>query len=200
MAQSQPLSTARLAALSDGVFAIAMTVMALELTAAVEADASVAAILLASGGKLLAFALSLLILGLFWVGQQTALRTLGEDDGENGGTSSRAHTFLNIAFLGCIALVPFPAALIGTHLDDPWSLAAYGGLLTLAAILLDLSLWQGTSAGGSARHPVARRLIRAVLSYAASVALSFANPYLGFAAFALSHIYFMLAPIQSGKA
>ena len=196
MARQEPLSTSRLAALSDGVFAIAMTVMALELTATVEVDASVPAILLASGGKLIAFALSLLILGLFWVVQQVALRTLGAGN----GSSDRTHTFLNIAFLGCVALVPFPAALIGTHPDDPWSLAVYGGLLTLAAVLLDLSLWRGRRALDARQAPsVGGRLVRAVLSYAASVAIAFVNPYFGLAAFALSHIVFMVAPIRSAE-
>ena len=70
----------RLAALSDGVFAVAMTLLMLDLHApaaeAVHSEKGLWMALQALGPRLLMFAMSFLTLGIFWVGQQTQLNHL----------------------------------------------------------------------------------------------------------------------------
>lgn len=67
----QPVSTRRLEAFSDGIFAIAATLLVLELTAAkfgeINTDADFLRGLLATVPTLLNFALSFLLLGLLWM-------------------------------------------------------------------------------------------------------------------------------------
>ena len=72
-------SIERLAALSDGVFAVAMTLLVLDLRApAIEAIHSEAGIRMALANlapRLLVYIMSFLTLGIFWIGQQTQLIT-----------------------------------------------------------------------------------------------------------------------------
>ena len=187
-------SSKRLAALSDGIFAIAMTVMALELTSVVTSDGTVRSMWPELWPRLVAFVMSFLILSLFWIGHQSILK-----DGKSGpGTRlPRAALLQNLVFLGCIAIIPFPAALIGTHHEDVLSFVVYGGVLTLAAISLELSWYQQ-------RHllpkivgrNIKRRLSAAIASYGVSTALAFIDPVIGLAAFGISHLTFAARPMR----
>jgi uncharacterized membrane protein len=73
-------SVERLAALSDGVFAVAMTLLVLDLRApAAEAVHSERDLWLALGGlapRFVMCAMTFITLGIFWVGQQTQLNPL----------------------------------------------------------------------------------------------------------------------------
>ena len=70
-------SVERLAALSDGIFAVAMTLLVLDLRVpasdAVHSEHDLGRVLLAMGPRLLIFLMSMMTLGIFWVGQQTQL-------------------------------------------------------------------------------------------------------------------------------
>lgn len=190
-------SADRLAALSDGVFAIAMTVMALELTDAVEKDVPLFELWLAIWPRLIAFAFSFLILALFWISQQYVLGPRGERASPPSSSLwlSRRHVFIHLAFLGCVASIPFPAAIVGTHPDDPWSFVIYGFVLTLAAICLELTWFdRRDELPAEVGRALTHRLVVAVSSYAGSIALAFVYPYLGLVAFALSHVSLALKP------
>jgi len=73
-------SVERLAALSDGVFAVAMTLLVLDLrvpaTEAIRNEHDLWHALLALSPRLLMYMMSFLTLGIFWVGQQTQLNHL----------------------------------------------------------------------------------------------------------------------------
>ena len=68
-------SVERLAALSDGIFAVAMTLLVLDLRVpaaeAVHSERDLGRVLLALAPRLLFFLMSMMTLGIFWVGQQT---------------------------------------------------------------------------------------------------------------------------------
>ena len=100
-----------LTSLTDGVFAIAMTLLALELVATVEADRSLRELWPALWPRLVSCVMSFLILGLFWIAHRAALSPIR--------TTDRGHVALNLLFLMLVAAIPFPAALVGTHPDDP---------------------------------------------------------------------------------
>ena len=187
---SDPNPTRRLEALSDGVFAIAMTVMALELTATVRPEAGFRETWEELWPRLVAYVMSFLILSLFWMGQKLALDASSE--------TPRWHQITHLLFLMVVAAIPFPAALVGSHPDAFWAFAVYGGVLTLAAALLELSVRQvlhhaGTDPRGRA---VEKRLLIALAGYAGCLLVALVQPVLGLVAFAGSHAAMMLVPLQ----
>ncbi len=101
-------SVERLAALSDGLFAVAMTLLVLDLkvpaSQAIETDGALLAALGDLAPRLIIYLMSFLTLGIFWVGQQTQLNHLVHSD--------RHLTWINLAFLFTISLTPFSTALM----------------------------------------------------------------------------------------
>src|SRR5579872_5972366 len=101
-------SVERLAALSDGVFAVAMTLLVLDLRApAVEAVHSEQDLWRALGAlapRLLMYVMSFLTLGIFWVGQQTQLNHLARSD--------RSLSWIHILFLFAVSMTPFSTTLL----------------------------------------------------------------------------------------
>src|SRR2546425_1285953 len=100
----------RLAALSDGVFAVAMTLLVLDLRApAVEAvhnEHDLWRALVTLSPRLIMYLMSFMTLGIFWVGQQTQLNHLVRSD--------RNLTWIHIAFLCAVAIMPFaPGVVLG---------------------------------------------------------------------------------------
>src|ERR1700722_12774663 len=128
-------SVERLAALSDGVFAVAMTLLALDLrvpaTEAIRNEHDLWHALLALSPQLLMYMMSFLTLGIFWVGQQTQLNHLAR--------SERSLSWIHIAFLFAVSLTPFSTTLLAEFPDSglPWSptgstLRCWGVRFTLA--------------------------------------------------------------------
>ena len=70
-------SAERLAALSDGIFAVAMTLLVLDLRVpaadAVHSERDLWHVLVALSPRLVIFLMSVMTLGIFWIGQQTHL-------------------------------------------------------------------------------------------------------------------------------
>jgi uncharacterized membrane protein len=125
-------SVARLAALSDGVFAIALTLLVLDLhTPAVEAirdEASLVSALAAIAPRLGIWGMSFLTLGIFWVGQATQLEALKHSD--------RDLTWLHLAFLAAVSLLPFSTALLGEFYRLHAALVVYWLNIALLGVLI----------------------------------------------------------------
>ena len=122
----------RLAALSDGVFAVAMTLLVLDLRApAVEAIHSEHDLLLALVEllpRLATYFMSFLTLGIFWLGQQVQLDRLARSD--------RDLAWIHLAFLCAVTLVPFSTALLAEHMISRVALIVYwGNIVVLGALL-----------------------------------------------------------------
>jgi uncharacterized membrane protein len=173
-------SLARLAALSDGVFAVAMTLLVLNLKAPSAPGHAQHPIW--SGGsehtllhgllhevapRLLPYAMSFLTLGIFWVGQQTQL--------ESFTRSTRALTWIHLTFLLAVTLMPFSTALLAEDTTYRLSMAVYWlNLFALGAVLL-VSLRYADRAGliSEATTPEMRAALRRrIVSYQALYALA----------------------------
>jgi uncharacterized membrane protein len=120
----------RLAALSDGVFAVAMTLLVLDLRApsaeSIHSEGWRALVPLAR--RLLMYMMSFMTLGIFWVGQQTQLNQLVR--------SSRSHTWIHLGFLFPVTLTPFSTSLLAEHTDSRLALVVYWlNILLLGATL-----------------------------------------------------------------
>ena len=127
------MPTSRLEAFADGVFAIAATLLIIEV-ALPEGD--VGRGLLDIWPSYFAYALSFLSIGIMWVNHHVVLSFVREAD--------RSFLFINLFLLMAIAFVPFPTAVYAEHLQDeggePAALA-YGLTFVVIAIFFQL-FWQ----------------------------------------------------------
>jgi uncharacterized membrane protein len=141
--------TARIEAFSDGVFAIAATLLILELKVpifgAAEGEPSNAALLwrmLDDWHHYVAFGLSFGSILVMWVNHHRIFRVVRKsDDG---------FLFWNGLLLLCITIVPFPTALIAEYMDKPAAKAAaavYSGMGLLIALAFT-AVWQYAIRGG----------------------------------------------------
>ncbi len=88
---------------SDAVFAIAITLLVVDIRVP-EVVVHAGHELYESRGKILSFAISFLVIGLFWIGHHRLFRYITALD--------RPVIFLNLLFLGTIAFLPYPTALL----------------------------------------------------------------------------------------
>ncbi len=103
--------TQRLEAFSDGVFAIAITLLIIEIgVPAVTSDESLGSELRHLWPEYFAYVLSFITIGIYWANHNSFFRMFVRTD----------HYFLmlNVFFLMAIAFLPFPTAVLGEYLDD----------------------------------------------------------------------------------
>lgn len=204
-------SLERLAALSDGIFAVAMTLLVLDLHTPV-AEASVrlsTPMLWTSQGlakefalltdlaslapHLLPYVLSFLTLGIFWVGQQTQLNHLEH--------SNRSLTWIHLAFLFCVTLMPFSTRLLVEFLEYRSALVAYWATIFLLGATLYAS-WGCATRGKLVKSDIPREVPAAICRritigqalYAFGALLCIFNTYWSIAFIVLAQLNYAIAP------
>ena len=128
-------SLGRLLALSDGVFAIAMTLLALDLMVPTlkghVTNQQLVHALAQGGDSYWSFILSFYVIAIYWGGHRRIMRSVSVFD----ATLVRDTAFLLII----VAALPFPTSVLGKYGSTGFALALYGAfnaLATLALILL----------------------------------------------------------------
>src|SRR6185437_6822107 len=120
----------RLLAFSDGVFAIAVTLLVLDLRLPSEAtaggDEGVASALLAMGPKLLIFVFTFIVIGIGWLGHHRKFSYIRKVDG--------GLLWLNLLYLLSLCLVPFATSLLSDH-SDRISFVVYTCVMALVMLL-----------------------------------------------------------------
>src|SRR6266850_2199124 len=101
------MRTTRLEAFSDGVFAIAATLLVLELRVPAE-SADLGAALTHLWPAYAAYLVSFLTIGIIWVNHHTLLEHCRRVD--------RRFLYLNLLLLIAVGIVPFPTALVGQYI------------------------------------------------------------------------------------
>ena len=101
------LSVHRIDALTDGIYAVAMTLLVIELKLPEHGDADLAHALFELLPKLYAWFISFFVMAFFWMGHHRAHSYLRHVDGPL--------VWLNVAQLACVSLMPFSCALLGEH-------------------------------------------------------------------------------------
>ncbi len=128
-------SVERLAALSDGVFAVAMTLLLLELHVpshqAVHSERELLLAMVAFLPQLAVYLMSFLTLGIFWVGQQTQLNHLEHSD--------RNLTWLHLAFLFAVTLMPVSTRFLTEYSEYRATLLTYWFNILLLGMILYFS-------------------------------------------------------------
>ena len=142
------MSTARLETFADGVFAIAATLLILNVDAQVrEGSTGIGDRLLEIWPSYIAYAVSFVTIGIIWSNHHTVMAQLGR--------VNRTFLMLNVFLLLCVAFLPFPTRLVAEHLRDRAELEpaalAYGATMTVMSVCY-LSLWLYATRG--------RRLLR----------------------------------------
>jgi uncharacterized membrane protein len=133
----------RIAAFTDGVMAVAITLLVLNIQVpTLEQGESLADALFDLLPSLGAYVLAFALVGRFWVIHHNLFETLRDFD--------RALMAMNLTFLALIVLVPFSAELYDTYTKDAIAAAVLGATLGLAA----MTHWTMTS------HVVRRGFVR----------------------------------------
>jgi uncharacterized membrane protein len=139
MTKTFGLSTNRIEAFTDGVFAVAITLLILEVKVPhLEPGMSLLHELQLLWPKLLSYAVSFGVIGIFWVGHHIMFHYIKRSD--------RILLWLNTLLLMFVSAIPFSAALIGEYREDPVAVACYGVLLALTGLVF-LVLWLYASKG-----------------------------------------------------
>ena len=183
------VSQGRLEAFSDGVFAIVITLLVLELRLPETLrDDQIVAALGEQWPHLLAYFLSFLSVGVFWVAHHLMLRAAGRGD--------RTLLWVNNLFLMIVALVPFSASVLGSYPGARAAVVLYGANLIGVELLLIWVWWHITRTGLLAAG-TSPRLVRAgftrtvggIAVHLLGIALAFVGPT------ALSIALFWLVPL-----
>ncbi len=125
-------SAGRLLAFTDGVFAIIITILVLELKVPdLTSGQSLRESLVEMRPTFMAFIISFLLVGMYWVGHRSSFAQVRYID--------RNTIWLNLLFLLPVALVPFVSAVLGEYESEPTALHLYG-LVLITATLLRLAL------------------------------------------------------------
>jgi len=190
-------SVERLAALSDGIFAVAMTLLVLDLRVpareAIHSEADLGQALVALSPRLLVFLMSVMTIGIFWVGQQTQLNHFARAD--------RNLAWIHIAFLCAVSLIPFTTSLLAEYIHYRTALLVYWFNILLLGLALLWSWSYATRAKllsddvAAEVHPaIVRRIVIAQSLYAAGAAFCFLNTYDSIAAIVLVQVNYAIAP------
>ncbi len=192
----------RLSALSDGVFAVAMTLLVLDLrapaAAAIHSERDLLHALAPLAPRLLVYLMSFLTLGIFWVGQQVQLNHLAR--------STRDLTWTHLIFLVTVTLMPFSTALMAEFIGFRVALLLYWLNIVLFGALLFAS-WRCAIASAVLKPGLAPEIITAVQQriviaqtlYAVGALLCVFNTYWSLGFIVLVQLNYALAPRLPGR-
>jgi uncharacterized membrane protein len=127
---SEPMSTSRLEAFSDGVFAIAITLLVLDLHITNAPPGHLAHALAKEWPHYATFVVSFLTIGIIWVNHHSQFQIVSRVD--------RPMLFINLFLLMVVVVIPFPTGLLADHLhsgsDQHIAAAVYSGTLLVMGI------------------------------------------------------------------
>jgi len=170
----------RLEAFSDGVFAVAITLLALGLTIAGPGHGSLASQLGHRWPQFVAYLISFLTIGIIWVNHRALVRNIARVD--------RVLLFVNLSVLLFVVLIPFATSTMATYLSRPGfdshvAMALYAGVFEGMAITFGF-LFAWTLREGGARQPVppharraaAARFLAGHVPYIVAIGVAFVSP------------------------
>jgi uncharacterized membrane protein len=195
-------SVERLAALSDGVFAVAMTLLVLDLRAPevkeIHNEHDLWMALGALAPRLIMCAMTFMTLGIFWVGQQTQLNHLTH--------SARSLSWMHILFLFAVCMTPFSTMLLAAFIAYRIALLVYWVNLLLLGGSLYLT-WVCAQGLGLVRNDIPpavaaaikHRIVVAQALYACGALLCVVSTYASIGFIVLVQLNYAIAPRLPGR-
>jgi uncharacterized membrane protein len=201
------VNKSRVEAFSDGVFAIAITLLVLTIAQPVHYD-KLAHDLADQWPSLAAYVVSFIVIGIMWLNHHTVFSHLG--------TIDRGGFYFNLILLMTIVFIPYPTGVFGealrkahdngTNFHNAAVTAAvfYSAAMTINALAW-VALWLYASTGRrllQAGFPESQRVMSTVLFtigpffYAAAIGMAFVNPYACLGFHAALALYYALDPIS----
>ncbi len=191
--------TGRLETFADGVFAIAATLLILDVHRT--SDATVTSSLVHAWPSYLAYVISFLTIGIIWVNHHTVMKQIDRVD--------RTFLFLNVIFLMVVAFSPFPTRVLAETLRDGSKAAAFAYGLTFTAMAVTYgALWFYAATGRrliaeSADQRVVSGISRSFapgsLIYGAATLSSLISAYLAVALYAAIALFYVLESSLFGR-
>jgi uncharacterized membrane protein len=201
------VDTDRLEAFSDGVFAIAITLLVLEIK--VPSGESLGLGLLHLWPSYLAYAISFIVIGAIWINHHAIFGWIVRAD--------HKLLLLNTLHLMFIAFVPFPTAVLAEALHNragqDIATAFYAGTLTVIGVLVTGMWWYAASRrellhgdiSPEAAKVIGKRFLIGPTGYGLATALAFVDPWISIALFIALNVFFLWPrrnqgpPKRSGK-
>jgi uncharacterized membrane protein len=197
------MTPGRLEAFADGVFAIAATLLIIDVGLPEELHEPLGRELLDLWPQYFGYAVSFVTIGIMWVNHHVLIRQLERVD--------RVFLFLNVGLLMCIAFVPFPTRILAEFVrgdDGDAAAVLYGLTLTVTSVFF-LSVWMYASRGGRLLHPnadprmvsgITRSYIPGTPTYAAATLVGFVSAETSALLYGLIAVFYMLSSAFFGKA
>lgn len=130
----------RTTAFSDGVFAIAITLLVLTIEVPKVSDPSELPSAIGDlSDSFISYGISFAVIGLLWFRHHGFFGQLSEVDGPL--------LVLNLAYLALVAFIPFPTNILGEYPAQPISIALYSGTIGLVG-LLSMAMWRHARVAG----------------------------------------------------
>ena len=196
------MTPGRLETFADGVFAIAATLLIIDVGLPEELHDGLGRALLDIWPQYAAYAISFVTIGIMWVNHHMICRQLERVD--------RPFLFLNLGLLACIAFVPFPTRILAEFVRTDEGQAAallYGITLTTTAVFF-IGVWLYASHRGRLLHPgvdpkevsgITRSYLPGVPMYGAATLVAFASPEASATLFGLIAAFYMLSSSFFGR-
>ena len=188
--------TARLETFADGVLAIAITLLILEVRVPRVPGASLGSALSHQWPSYVGYLVSFLTIGVIWVNHHHMFRLIER--------TTHGFLMMNVVFLMTIAFLPWPTALVAGYVRDPdgrtVATVVYGLTMTAIAVMFNV-VWRYASGRGKllvpGLDPVAvartrRDYLVGPVVYAAATLVALANPFLSLSVFAALAVYWLL--------
>lgn len=193
--------TGRVEAFSDGIFAIAITLLVLDIKVPRSSDHRLARELLGQWPSYLAFLLSFLFIGVMWINHHRLFTHIKRTD--------NALLVFNLLLLLGVTVVPFPTAVLALHLGGPEARTAavvYNATYFVIAIFFN-ALWRyavsnnllDASFKGEMVNAITKQYRFGPLLYIVCVALVWISPILSLTFNACLAVFFALPPDYSNK-
>lgn len=188
------LSTRRIEAFSDGVFAIVITLLAFQIKlpaiAPAEAGGQLSKILISLWPEFYTYFLSFLMVGIYWIGHHNAYHHIP--------FSNRVLLWLNLVSLMLVALLPFFTSLMAKHMDQQIAVVLYG-VNIIAIGIANFYQWRYACSAHLVDSQVEDwfmakvnfRLLVAPGIALVSIALSFLNTYLSAFIYTAMIVFYM---------
>jgi uncharacterized membrane protein len=184
------MDRSRLETFSDGVFAVAITLLALDLSVAGPGHGSLSHQLTRQWPSYVAYAISFFTIGIIWVNHHGVFRAL-------------ARVYLNLGLLFFVVAIPFATSTMASYLngggaDARLAMAVYVSVFELMSITFSaIFLWSmrpGMLVSPLAPEDARRAIVRFTLgnlAYIAAIGVAFVSPYTALGITGLVAVYYM---------